>query len=523
MEPLDTSPETLVSYSRDASIFEVRPAGVLFPRSFEELAEAVRDVANRRLHGEDVSLTVRNAGTCMSGGSLSEGYVADVSVHLNRIGDVDVATNTVWVDGGTMHANLEDALAPQGLYFAPYTSSHRICGVGGMLGNNASGEKSVKYGPTSENVERVRVLLSDGETYEFGPLTPDQLEEKKRLDTFEGQLYRDITAMLDAHADAIAKHPRVKKNAAGYALWELWNADRTVFNLGRLFIGAQGTLGIITEAKLKLVPLAPASRTILVPLGDVGDLAPVVQTMLRYAPDTCETFDRHTYERARELFPEHAARAHLAEGKHVIVFASYDRATQEEADIWAGQAKEALEAMGYRVAWLNDPADVESYLLIRRQSFKMLMEHPDPQTRAMPYLEDTIVPIRHYGEFIAATEAILSEYDMTYTYAGHIGDGSIRLIPLVNMEAPGAAERIMESAQRIYDLVFAFGGSISVDHNDGLIRTPFIGRMYGEEMNTLFVEVKNLLDPLGIFNPGKKVVGSRAYAQAHIITSNVTG
>ena len=507
----------LNQYSRDASIFEVLPKGVFAPKNIGDLSDIINDATTQTKAGTYTSVTPRNGGTCMSGGSLTEGYVIDMS-NFNKI--TDLAPESVWVEGGVMHADVEDATHPHGVYFAPYTSSHRICGVGGMLGNNASGEKSVRYGPTSKNVERVHVLLSNGETYEFGPLTPGQLEEKKSLQTFEGHLYREICGIVDKHGDVLANHPNVRKNAAGYALWELWNKEHTEFNLGRLFIGAQGTLGVITRAKLKLIPIAPASRTILLSINTLNDLTPVVQTILRYAPDTCETFDRHTYERAKLYFPEDAKRAYLAEGKHLIVFAKYERDSQVEADIWAGQAKEALEEMGYPVHWLEDPAEVESYLVIRRQSFKMLLDHPDPNTRAMPYLEDTIVPIRHYGEFLAATEAILSEYDMTYTYAGHIGDGSIRLIPLVNMEQPGAAERVLESAQRIYDLVFAFGGSISVDHNDGLIRTPFLARMYGEALEGLFQQVKILFDPLNIFNPGKKVNGNRAYSLAHIIRGN---
>ena len=516
----DTTEVTRLRYARDASIFEVLPLAVCYPKNVEELSQLISEVTQKKLAGEIIAITPRNAGTCMSGGSLTEQYCVDMSRYFTAISTVDLNDMSVWVEGGVMHAALEEVTHPLGIYFPPYTSSHRICGVGGMLGNNASGEKSVKYGPTSKNVERIKVSLSDGNNVEFAPVNLSQLEAKKQLQTYEGHLYREITRLLAKHEKAIDHHPRVKKNAAGYALWELWNPEHTIFNMSRLFIGAQGTLGFITDAKLKLIPFAPASRTILVTIGNLNDLTPVVQTILRYAPDTCETFDRFTYERAKLYFPEDAARAHLANGKHLVVFAKFERQSQDDADIWAGQAKEALEEIGYRVSWLDDPAVVDSYLLIRRQSFAMLLEHPDPGTRAMPYLEDTIVPIRHYGEFLAATEAILSEYDMTYTYAGHIGDGSIRLIPLANMELPDAAERIIQSASRIYDLVFAFGGSISVDHNDGLMRTPFLERMYGKELNDLFREVKYLLDPLGIFNPGKKVDGSLSYALEHIIRSN---
>jgi glycolate oxidase len=149
-----------------------------------------------------------------------------------------------------------------------------------------------------------------------------------------------------------------------------------------------------------------------------------------------------------------------------------------------------------------------------------LKDHAHGTKKAAPFIEDTIINVAHYGEFLGALETILSDYDMTYTYAGHIGDGSIRLIPLVDLEAPNAAETIFELAKRVYDLVFAFDGSMSVDHNDGLIRTPFLPAMYGEEVCSLFERVKTILDPNNIFNPGKKVNGDLQYSMKHVLKTN---
>lgn len=511
----------LVRTSRDASIFEVRPQLVIAPKDVKDLQALVHFVNRMRMAGQPLSLTARNGGTCMSGGPLNESIVVDMSKYLNHIGAVHGSHRVVSVQGGVMHLDLEQATHPKGLYFAPYTSSRDICGIGGMLGNNASGEKSVKYGPVSSNVAKVKVLLSDGEIYEFGPLSNTEVEHKKSLPTFEGRLYREITKLIEENWHTIDNnHPRVKKNAAGYPLWELWDAHRHTFNLARLFIGAQGTLGLITEAQLKLVPFPKAERMVVVPISKLSDLTPVVQTILRYNPTTCETFDWHTYDLAKKYHPEDASRASSAEGQHMVVFAIFDGDNQELADKQAGRAKVALESLGFQPVWIDSNDVKESYLLIRRKSFRMLLEHPPGASRAMPFIEDTIVDIAHYGEFLAALEAILTEYDLTYTYAGHIGDGSIRLVPLANMESDGAAERIMELCRRVYDLVFAFGGSMAVDHNDGILKTPFLERMYGSEMVTLFAKVKHLFDPLSIFNPGKKVGGSIEYALAHIIREN---
>ena len=518
---VDVSTLALNAYSRDASIFSVTPQAVFYPKDTNDLRSLVFQATQRRQSGDNVSLTARNGGTCMSGGSLTESWVLDMSRYFNQISAFYLAERTIWVQGGVMHIEIEKALQNSGLLFAPYTSSRDICGIGGMIGNNASGEKSVRYGPTSSNVETVRVMLSNGELCDFSAVTAKELEEKKQAYTLEGHLYREISKLIHEHQDTLVRHhPRVKKNAAGYPLWELWNSERTLFNLGRLFIGSQGTLGIVTDAKLHLIPIANGNRMIVVPIKNLRDLASTVQTMLRFGPDTCETFDSHTYKLARQYYPDDAARCQAAEGQQMVVFAIYAGSSQKYADDLALAAQDALQRLGQHVNWVAEPEIVESYLLIRRKSFKLLLDHPLPQTKALAFLEDSIVPIEHYGEFLASLEVILADYRMTYTYAGHIGDGSIRLIPLANMDEPHAPELIMELAERVYDLVFAFGGSMSVDHNDGLIRTPFLEHMYGHEMVELFEKVKTLFDPLGIFNPRKKVGGSLEYSREHIVRGN---
>ncbi len=518
---VEASASARQKYSHDASIFEVAPKAIIYPKSVSDLRALVKHVTDLRKQGTSASITPRNGGTCMSGGSLTEGYVIDMSRHFTHIGEVNSHSKSVWAQGGVMHADLEKRIHPKGFYFGPYTSSRDICGIGGMIGNNASGERSIKYGPTSANVHKLHVLLSDGNKYEFGPLTAHQVEMKKHQPDFEGELYRQMTKMIDDNWHLIDhNHPRTKKNAAGYPLWELWDAQRSHFNMARLFVGSQGTLGIVTEAELKLIPFSKSTRMIVVPIGDLSELTPVVKTLLRFNPDVCETFDNHTYDLAKKYHPEDAARASLAENQHMVVFGIYAGDTQHQADTYAGKAKEALEHSGKQVLWVDDQAVMESMLLIRRKSFRMLLEHPSPHQRAMAFLEDTIVPLEHYAEFLAALEAILAEYDMTYTYAGHIGDGSIRLVPLVDMDKPDAPEKVMELETRVNDLVLAFGGSISVDHNDGIIRTPYLEQMFGAEMVQLFQKTKDLFDPLNIFNPGKKVGGTFDYALNHIRRGN---
>jgi FAD/FMN-containing dehydrogenase len=519
---VDTSEATRIANSRDASIFEVMPTGIIAPRDTNDI-QAVVEWANRQTEaGNPVTFAARVGGTCMSGGSLTQGYILDLKRHFNYVGAVDTINQSITTQSGAMHLTVESAASAAGLLFAPYTSSRDICGIGGMLGNNASGEQSIKYGPTSDNVKSVKVVLSDGNEYAFGPLTRRELEEKKLLSTFEGEIYRRVTKLLDENAFTVkTSHPRTVKNASGYQLWDLWDTHHQTFNLGRLFIGAQGTLGIITEATLKLVKPGKFQRMIVTPISDLSTLPTVVKTMLRYEPITCETFDHFTYELAEQLYPEDAERAQVARGKHMVILSVFEGETQHETDVLAGQAKEMLEKLGHETFWIDDQASIDSFLLIRRKSFKMLLEHPIAHTRAEAFLEDTIVPLENYGSFLTELEAILHEYNMVYTYAGHIGAGSIRLIPLADMEAEGAAERIMELETKVNDLVIHYGGSISADHNDGIVRTPYLEKQFGAAMVALFAEIKNIFDPNNIFNAGKKVGGTVEYATEHIIREDV--
>jgi FAD/FMN-containing dehydrogenase len=513
---------TLYTYSRDASIFEVTPSGVFFPANSHDLKKIISDISQQKLRGEQVSVSVRNGGTCMSGGSLTEGFVIDLC-NINTISHVDVAHRKITVGGGTMHLAVEKALKPHRLLFAPYTSSHDICGIGGMIGNNASGEKSIKYGPTSQNIDSMKVMLSDSNEYHFRPLNLTELDKKFQQNDFEGHLYREVASILEKKADVINyHHPRTRKNASGYALWEIWDTHKQNFNLGRIFIGAQGTLGIVTEATLKLTRQSPARRMIVAPINELAQLPGVVKAMLRFRPAICETFDHHTYRLALTHLPEDAANAHIAHGQHMVVMAVYEADSQDKADTAARKALDLLQNKHSIAAeWVKDNVALESFLVIRRKSFKMLLENPSKSQRAMAFLEDTIVPLEHYGEFIGALEAILSDYDLIYTYAGHIGDGSIRLVPLINVEADNAADLIIELETRVNRLVMAFDGSISVDHNDGIIRTPYLEEFFGQEMVDIFKQIKQLFDPHEIFNPGKKVGGSFDFLKQHIIRKNI--
>ena len=508
--------------STDASIFCVMPLGVAIPTDVEDLKTLVRNVQNVVVGGgAQVSLTARAGGTCMSGGSLSESIVVDMKPGFNWVADPDTREKSVWVGAGTYYRDVEAALTPSKLLFAPYPSSKDSCTIGGMVGNNASGEKSIRYGATIDNVMAVRMVCSDGNEYEFSSIGGDDFAHKVQLDSFEGHIYRELDKMIEDNWDLLQyARPKVRKNAAGYQLWRVINKDQDDFNIAKLIVGSQGTLGMVTAVKLRLIEKFDHRRMLIIPINNLQQLAEAVQTVLIHHPEGLETYDQHTYELATKYMPSEALAAKVSKSHHLVLMAQFIEHSKDQTDHYAEVCQKALERKKYKVHYVAIDAEAEAHWRIRRASYSMIKDHPDAGTTAVSFIEDTIVNVDHYGEFLAALEAILADYKITYTYAGHIGDGSIRLIPLVDMHAPQAADMVFELARRTYDLVSAFGGSISVDHNDGLIRTPFLPRMYGPDVMELFVNTKNLFDPLNIFNPGKKIGATEAYSKAHMIRTN---
>ena len=518
-----TDGESLKHYSQDASIFRVQPQVVVCPKDLDDLKSLVGFVANQREAGAEVSLTPRNAGTCMSGGSLTDSIMVDLTPHFNGVGSI-ASDQTIEVGAGAYFKQIAAPAEAQGLMFGAYTSSKDLCGIGGMLGNNASGEKSIRFGATTDNTKLVHAVLADGSEYAFGPLTPDQLEAKCQQSDQEGYIYRSIRGLLSENQALIERsRPKVRKNAAGYDLWRVWDSQQQIFNLAHLLIGSQGTLAVITGATLQLVPLPQFTQLVVIGIDNLSRLSEAVQTVLNHHPEGLEVYDQHTYELAKIHMAEVAEQAKAAEGKRMILLAQMSEVTAPRTEQVAKTVVSELEKRGFPVNYIDDETERQAHWQIRRAAFKLLKEHAHGQKRACPFLEDTIVSVTHFGEFVAALEAILSDYDLTYTYHGHIGDGSLRLVPLIDVEAEGAVALIEDLAKRVYDLVIAFDGSISVDHNDGLAKSPYLRAMYGDQMMGLFAEVKRVFDPSNIFNPRKKTGADLGYSMAHLARDNQAG
>ena len=273
---------TLTQYSRDYSIFKVRPQIVVFPKDVDDVKNLVKFVSQKKAAGENISLTGRSAGTDMTGGPLSQSIIVSFTKYFNHIEEIGPAVDSpndaaeAKVQPGVYFRDFEKELIARGLLYPAYPASKDLCALGGMVNNNSGGEKTLAYGKTEDYVRALNIVLSDGEEHTIWPLSGDALQAKLAEQNFEGDLYRKLFALIDGNYDEIMKaKPDVSKNSAGYYLWNVWNKEKGIFDLTKLFVGSQGTFGLLTEAKLGLLKTKKHSRLAVVflkTLDPAGDL-----------------------------------------------------------------------------------------------------------------------------------------------------------------------------------------------------------------------------------------------------------
>lgn len=517
---------SLTDASRDASLFSIRPNAVVHPMNTEDITTLVHYASSHK----NISLTVRSGGTDMTGGPLTESVVVDMSSHFTRIGSVK--NSTIRVEPGVFYRDMERVTKKKGLLMPSYPASKDICSVGGMVNNNAGGEKTLSYGKTEKYVQELSVVLADGNEYTLSPLTTKELAHAMEEKTFLGSVYTKMHALLEKNYDLIhAKKPKVSKNSAGYYLWNVW--DRKTFDLTKLFAGSQGTLGITTNITFRLVKPKKHSVLLVSFLPDLSNLSGIVEHLMAYQPESLESYDDHTLSLALKLFPSFVKklktnvfslawqflpefRMMLFSGiPKLILLAEFTGENKKEVLARADAAKSALRKWRMPSHIATDTNEQKKYWTIRRESFNMLRHHVQGKKTA-PFIDDFIVQPKHLHTFLPELAAILSQYNIDYSIAGHVGNGNFHIIPLMDLQDDAQRALIPKLSKEVYALVFKYDGSSTAEHNDGLVRSHVLKQMYGKEMYNLFEETKKIFDPKNIFNPGKKVNSDWKWALQHI-------
>lgn len=530
---LDTSDETREFYSHDASLFELKPQLVAFPKDATDIKALVKFVNENKAKNPDLNITPRSRGTDMSGGAIGESIVIDISKHMNKLHAV--SATEAHVQPGMLYREFDLETLKYGSILPSYPASRDLASVGGMASNNSGGEKSLQYGKTDRYVTELKVILSDGNEYTVKPLDRKQLDAKMAQGDFEGDLYRQTFELIDKHYEEIKEAaPRVSKDSTGYHIWDIWDREAGIFDLTKLFVGSQGTLGVITDIKFKLVSKPKYSGTLVCYMKDIDSLGKVIPTVLQHNPATFECFDDNTLwlsfkfffsfikklgfvqwvKLALQLIPDGLM---LVKGiPQLILLIEFTGETVEEVKHKIHTARQDLEQFNFTYMEEDETEDKSrKFWLMRRESFNLLRSKVHDKHTA-PFIDDMVVPPERLSEFLPRLRRIIKKYKLMATIAGHLGDGNFHVIPLMKIEDAKERAKLEPAMKEVNTLVIKYGGSVSGEHNDGLIRGPWLQQMYSPSVLGYMKELKALYDPYNIFNPRKKTDADWDYSFKHI-------
>ncbi len=527
--------KTLADYSHDYSIFNVRPETVVFPKDKEDVEKLVQFAEAKKKAGEKISVTGRSAGTDMSGGPLNESVIVEFTKYFNHVREINEKEGYVVVEPGVYFRDLERELKAKNLLYPAYPASKDLCALGGMVNNNSGGELTLQYGKTENFVEGLHIVLADGKEHYLEPLSGEKLEAKLKEQGFEGDVYRKLYQLINDNYETImAAKPKVSKNSAGYYLWNVW--DKKTFDITKVIVGSQGTFGLLTAARLRLVPAPKYTRLVVIFSKTLDPVPDLVNDLLALKPESIESYDDKTmglairffptlmklmkgglFKLMFEFIPEIGMLLRSGGMPKMIILVSVTADDEKELERKAQEIVAAATKYKLLVRNVKSDAESEEYWTIRRQSFALIHSHVKGMDAAA-FIDDIIVEPKYMPEILPQVNAILDKYKdkLVYTIAGHPGNGNFHIIPLVHMDDPETRKIIPEVTEQVYQLIFKYGGSITAEHNDGIIRTPYLKEMYGEKIISLFTETKKIFDPDGIFNPGKKVGDTLQYAAEHM-------
>lgn len=522
-------------YSHDTSMFEVVPQAVVFPKDTDDVKAIVNFINDNKEKHPDLAITGRSGGSDMSGGAINESLIVDFKRYMN--GFNEVKGDSQLAQPGANYVDFEKASLEQGMIFPSYPASRELCAVGGIVMNNSGGEKSLIYGKTEDYVRRMKVVLADGNEYEVKPLNKEELDKKMAQGDFEGDLYKQIFEMLEHDYDMIkSAKPNVTKNSTGYKLWDVWDRETGIFDMTQLFVGSQGTLGMMTEVELGLVKQPKHSGVLVGYARDLDHMGEIIQILKKHDPTTIEAFDEHTIgfafrfflkfregigwwgliKMAFRLIPDVFI---LARGMPKMIFmASFDHDEYDVIKSKLDSLRDEIKVKHWRVTLeeAENEEKSERFWMMRRKSFKLLRDNVKGGKHTAPYIDDVVVPPQHIAKFWPEIKVILDKYELLYTIAGHLGDGNFHIIPLMDLSDPNERAKIEPSMMEVLDLVKKYDGVLSGEHNDGLIRSPFLDKMYNKDVFSLFKKTKKIFDPNVIFNPHKKTDADWEYSKKHM-------
>lgn len=510
---IKTDAKTKEYFSTDGSIFTLTPKLVIYPENELDVIESVRYFHYMAKDGKTVPLTSRGKGTDQGGAALSEGAVMVFPAHMKHL--VHMGRETVTVQPGMLYSNLQTMLHSHGRFLPPYPASIDFASIGGAVANNSAGEKTVKYGSTRDYVKALRVVLSNGDAIETYRLNKKELAQKKKQQDFEGELYRKLDDMIEQNWDLVAKSkPHTSKNSAGYDLWDVKRADGS-FDLSQLICGSQGTLGVVTEITLYHTAFNPKTTLLVGFFDSLEKMTQATQAIMPLGPSALEIVDHNVLKFVRDHNPSMIQGIVPETLPAAALLIEFDDFKLKDQDKKTKRARKVLEELCYESKVATSKYEQDKLWKMRRRAAAYMWTNDSPK-RNLPIIEDATVPVADMPAFLKEVYALLDKYKVAEAMWGHAGNANFHIQPLLDLGSIRDRQKIYSLMNEFYKLVVKYHGSTCAEHNDGIIRAPYLKAMFGAETYKLFEEVKKMFDPYNFLNPTSKIGPSQEFGMVHM-------
>jgi FAD/FMN-containing dehydrogenase len=501
-----TAADVRKHFSTDSGVFSVSPSVVVYPRGEKDVRKVARFTWQLAERGRAIPITARGMGTDQSGAAIGSGIMMVFPAHMNRVLELDGKTGIVTVEPGINYGRLQQTLHTHGRFLPPYPASADYSSVGGAIANNASGEKSIKYGSTREFVKSLRVVLANGEVIETGRLTKRELSKKMGLTSLEGEIYRALDALIEENHDLIKGHRlEISKNSAGYDIFDVKRKDGS-FDLTPLIIGSQGTLGIVSEAVIETLPHNPETTLLVAFFDDLKVAEQSIKEISAFAekPSALEFVDEHLLNFVDQQNPNHLRGILNKPFSKLVAIIEFDNPNPRLQKKLAKKAAKILaqNQIAYRLE--TDESQKEKLWKIRHAS-SVIASHSEGNSKSLPIIQDGIVPIDKFDEYLNGAYALFARNGLKPAIWGHGGDANLHMQPLLDLSQIGDRQKVFKLIDEYYNLVISLGGSTSGEQGDGRLRAPYLKQLYGESIYEVFQKVKLIFDPYNTLNPGVKI------------------
>lgn len=501
-----TSADVRKHFSTDSGVFSVVPSVVVYPRNENDIRKVARFTWQLAERGRVIPITARGMGTDQSGAAIGSGIMMVFPAHMNRILELDGKTGMVTIEPGINYGKLQQTLHTHGRFLPPFPASMEYSSVGGAIANNASGEKSLKYGSTREYIRNLRVVLANGEVIETGRLSKRELSKKMGLTSFEGEIYRALDAVIEENIDIIRSHRLdISKNAAGYDIFDVKRKDGS-FDLTPLIVGSQGTLGVVSEAIMETLPHNPETTLVVAFFDNLTVAEQALKDICNHAdkPSALEFVDEHLLQFVDNQNPHHLKGVLEKPFSKLVAIIEFDNPNLRLQKKLAKRACKILSQNQVNYRMEKDEQQKEKLWKIRHAS-ALIMSHSEGNSKSVPIIEDGVVPSDKFDEYLNGVYALFGKYGLKPAVWGHGGDANLHMQPMLDLGQIGDRQKAFRLIDEYYNMVIELGGSTTGEHGDGRLRAPYLKKLYGEQLYGVFQKVKQIFDPYGTLNPGVKI------------------